>query len=65
MRLRYLSDVIRVDHEAFTRGSDECRHFYLVAVKFHPMRDNILIRRRLTEEATMSGSAAALFRLIK
>ena len=27
----------------------------LVAVKFHPMRDNILIRRRLTEKATTRG----------
>ena len=29
----------------------------LVAVKFHPMRDNILIRRRLTDRGTttMSG----------
>jgi chaperonin GroES len=26
-----------------------------VAVKFHPMRDNILIRRRLTEKATTRG----------
>ena len=36
-------------------GSDECRISDMVAVKFHPMRDNILIRRRLTEKATTRG----------